>query len=162
MRRGVLTLLLICGLWLGVARAGTGPVDLSVTLRASTSMAGVGDTVSYTAAVRNRGPDAAVRAGVGIESRQDRLCLGIAEPDGVGVAAGAQMLDAGGGENRTRLAWEFALPPPSSSKAAGTTSRPRMTVTTKASAPHSWSQKARDELRIRVLRPSPVAVCFGC
>jgi hypothetical protein len=49
--------------------------------------------------------------------------------------------------------------PPFSSSAAGTTSSPMMTVTTKASAPHSWSQKARDELRIRALRPAPVAVC---
>jgi hypothetical protein len=73
MRRGVLTLFLICGLWLGVARAGTGPVDLSVTLRASTSMAGVGDTVTYTAAVRNNGLDAAVRAGVGFELRGPRV-----------------------------------------------------------------------------------------
>jgi hypothetical protein len=72
MRRGVLTLFLICGLWLGVAKARTGPVDLSVTLRASTSMAGVGDTVSYAAAVRNRGPGAAVRAGVGFELRGSR------------------------------------------------------------------------------------------
>jgi hypothetical protein len=54
------------------------------------------------------------------------------------------------------------LLPPASSNAAGTTSRPRMTVTTKASAPHSWSQKARDELRIRALRPSPVGVCCEC
>jgi hypothetical protein len=90
------------------------------------------------------------------------LLLAVADPDGVGVAAGTQMLGAGGGENRTRFAGELALPPPSRNKAAGTTSRPRMTVTTKASAPHSWSQKARDELRIRALRPSPVAVCCGC
>jgi hypothetical protein len=97
----------------------------------------------------------AVREGVG-------LLLAVAEPDGVGVAAGTQMLEAGGGENRTRFAGKVALPPPSRNKAAGTTSRPRMTVTTKASAPHSWSQKARDELRIRALRPTPVAVCCGC
>jgi hypothetical protein len=90
------------------------------------------------------------------------LLLAVAEPEGVGVAAGTQTPDAGGGEKRTRLAGEVALPPPSRSNAAGTTSRPRMTVTTKASAPHSWSQKARDELRIRALRPSPVAVCCGC
>jgi hypothetical protein len=90
------------------------------------------------------------------------LLLAVAEPDGVGVAAGTQMLDAGGGENRTRLAGDVTLPPPSRNKAAGTTSRPRMTVTTKASAPHSWNQKARDELRIRALRPTPVAVCCGC
>jgi hypothetical protein len=90
------------------------------------------------------------------------LLLAVAEPEGVGVTAGTQPLEAGGGENRTRLAGEVALPPPSSSNAAGTTSRPRMTATTKASAPHSWSQKARDELRIRALRPSPVAACCAC
>jgi hypothetical protein len=92
------------------------------------------------------------------------LALGLAEPDGVGVAAGAaQMLEAGGGENRTRLACELdLLPPLPSSNAAGTTIRPMMTATTKASAPHSWSQKARDELRIRALRPAPVGVCCAC
>ena len=88
------------------------------------------------------------------------LAVAVAEPDG--VAAGAQMLEAGGGENRTRLAWEVDLLPPPSSNAAGTTIRPMTTATTKASAPHSWSQKARDELRIRALRPSPVGVCCAC
>ena len=90
------------------------------------------------------------------------LLLAVAEPGGVGVAAGTQTLEAAGGEKRTRFACEAALPLPSSSNAAGTTRRPTMTATTKASAPHSWSQKARDELRIRALRPSPVAVCCGC
>jgi hypothetical protein len=87
------------------------------------------------------------------------LGVAVAEPEGVG--GGTQILDAGGGENRTRFAGELALPLPSRNNAAGTTSRPRMTVITKASAPHSWSQKAGDELRIRALRPSPVAVCCG-
>jgi hypothetical protein len=87
------------------------------------------------------------------------LALGVAVVDGVGVAAGTQKLGAGVGPRRVRFVGEVALPPPSSSSAAGTTSRPMMTVTTKASAPHSWSQKARDELRIRALRPSPVEVC---
>ena len=87
------------------------------------------------------------------------LALGVAVVDGVGVAAGTQKLGAGVGASRVRFVGEVALPPPSSSSAAGTTSRPMMTVTTKASAPHSWSQKARDELRIRALRPSPVGVC---
>jgi hypothetical protein len=90
------------------------------------------------------------------------LAVAVGEPDGVGVAAGAQMLEAGGGENRTRLACEVDLLPPPSSNAAGTTIRPMTTATTKASAPHSWSQKARDELRIRALRPSPVGVCCAC
>ena len=87
------------------------------------------------------------------------LVFGEADPEGVGVAGTTQILGAGGGENRTRFTGEAPLPPPASSNAAGTTSRPMMTVITKASAPHSWSQKARDELRIRGLRPSPVAVC---
>ena len=90
------------------------------------------------------------------------LALGDALVEGVGVAAGTQKLGAGVGASRVRLVGELAFPPPSSSNAAGTTTRPRMTVTTKASAPHSWSQKARDELRIRALRPSPVGVCCGC
>jgi hypothetical protein len=85
--------------------------------------------------------------------------LGEAVADGVGVAAGTQKLGAGVGARRVRFVGEVALPLPSSKSAAGTTSRPRMTVTTKASAPHSWSQKARDELRIRALRPSPVEAC---
>jgi len=91
------------------------------------------------------------------------LVLAVGEPDGVGVAAGAQKVGTGAGvASSVRLAGEAALLPPSSSSAAGTTSRPRMTVTTKASAPHSWSQKARDELRIRALGPSPAEVCCAC
>ncbi len=88
--------------------------------------------------------------------------VGLAVVDGVGVAAGTQKLGAGVGASKVRLVGELALPPPSSSNAAGTTNRPRMTVTTKASAPHSWSQKARDELRIRALRPAPVEACCAC
>jgi hypothetical protein len=98
-----------------------------------------------------------VGVGVGVG-----LALGLAEPDGVGVAAATQKLGAGVGANRVRLAGDAALLPPASSNAAGTTIRPMMTVTTKASAPHSWSQKARDELRIRALRPAPVGVCCAC
>ena len=98
-----------------------------------------------------------VEVGVGVG-----LGLAVAEVDGVGVAGGTQILGAGGGEKRTRLAGDVAVLPPSSSNAAGTTNRPTMTVTTKASAPHSWSQKARDELRIRALRPAPVGVCCAC
>jgi hypothetical protein len=90
------------------------------------------------------------------------LALGLAEPDGVGVAAATQKLGAGVGASRVRLVGDAALLPPASSNAAGTTIRPMMTVTTKASAPHSWTQKARDELRIRALRPSPVGVCCAC
>jgi hypothetical protein len=90
------------------------------------------------------------------------LLLGLADVVGVGVAAGTQKLGAGVGASSVRLVGEVALPPPASSSAAGTTSRPRMTVTTKASAPHSWSQKARDDLPVRALRPSPVGVCCAC
>ena len=90
------------------------------------------------------------------------LAVGVAVVDGVGVAAGTQKLGAGVGASNVRLVGELALPPPSSSSAAGTTSRPMMTVTTKASAPHSWSQKARDELRIRALRPAPVEAYCAC
>lgn len=100
----------------------------------------------------------AVGDGVGL-GEGVALVLGLAVVDGVGVAAGTQKLGAGVGASRVRLVGEVALFPPSSSRAAGTTSRPTMTVTTKASAPHSWSQKARDELRIRALRPTPVEVC---
>jgi hypothetical protein len=90
------------------------------------------------------------------------LAFGLAEPDGVGVAAATQKLGAGVGASSVRLVGDAAVLPPSSSNAAGTTISPMMTVTTKASAPHSWSQKARDELRIRALRPSPVGVCCAC
>jgi len=89
------------------------------------------------------------------------LVFGLAVVDGVGVAGGTQKLGAGVGASRVRFVGEVALPLPSSRRAAGTTRSPMMTVTTKASAPHSWSQKARDELRIRALRPSPVGVCCG-
>jgi hypothetical protein len=87
------------------------------------------------------------------------LAVGDADAEGVGVTAGAQKVGAGVGARSVRLVGDAALLPPFSSKAAGTTIRPRMTVITKASAPHSWSQKARDELRIRALRPAPAAVC---
>jgi len=87
------------------------------------------------------------------------LAWGLAVVDGVGVAGGTQKLGAGVGASSVRFVGEVALPPPSRRRAAGTTSSPMMTVTTKASAPHSWSQKARDELPIRALRPSPVAAC---
>jgi hypothetical protein len=92
----------------------------------------------------------------------DGLVVGEADPDGLGVAAGTQKLGAGVGASSVWLVGDAALLPPFSSSAAGTTIRPMMTVTTKASAPHSWSQKARDELRIRALRPSPVGVCCAC
>ena len=90
------------------------------------------------------------------------LGFAVAEPDGVGVAAATQKLGAGVGASSVRLVGEAVLLLPSSNNAAGTTNSPTMTVTTKASAPHSWSQKARDELRIRALRPSPVGVCCAC
>jgi len=90
------------------------------------------------------------------------LLLAVAEPDGVGVAAATQILGAGVGAMIVRFAGEVTLPPPSSSNAAGTTSRPTMTVITKASAPHSWSQKPRDELRIRARRPTRVGACSAC
>jgi hypothetical protein len=92
--------------------------------------------------------------GVGVA---DGLALADADPDGVAVAA--TQLAVGDGARRVRLAGEPVLLPPSSKSAAGTTSNPRMTVITKASAPHSWSQKARDELRIRARRPARAEVC---
>jgi hypothetical protein len=120
----------------------------------------VGDGHGVAEALGTAVADADVDAeGVGLGVM---LGLGVALVDGVGVAAGTQKLGAGVGASSVRLVGELALPPPSRSSAAGTTSSPRMTVITKASAPHSWSQKARDELRIRALRPSPVGVCCGC
>jgi hypothetical protein len=107
------------------------------------------------------GDGVGVRDGVGVGDAVG-LVFGLAVVDGVGVAGGTQKLGAGVGASRVRFVGEVALPVPSSRRAAGTTSKPMMTVTTKASAPHSWSQKARDELRIRALRPSPVGVCCGC
>ena len=90
------------------------------------------------------------------------LLAGLTELEGVGVAGATQKLGAGAEPSSVRLVGDAALLPPSRSNAAGTTSNPMMTATTKASAPHSWSQKARDELRIRALRPSPVGVCCAC
>ena len=89
------------------------------------------------------------------------LALAVGDADAVALAAGAQ-LGVALGARSVRFAGELVLLPPSSSRAAGTTSKPRMTVTTKASAPHSWSQKARDELRIRARRPAQAEVCCGC
>ena len=119
---------------------------------------GVAEALGTAVAEGDADPDA---DGVGVGDAVG-LAFGLAVVDGVGVAGGTQKLGAGVGASRVRFVGEVALPPPSRSSAAGTTSRPMMTVTTKASAPHSWSQKARDELRIRALRPSPVEVCCGC
>jgi len=119
---------------------------------------GVAEALGTAVAEGEADPDA---DGVGVGDAVG-LVFGLAVVDGVGVAGGTQKLGAGVGASRVRFVGEVALPPPSRSSAAGTTSRPMMTVTTKASAPHSWSQKARDELRIRALRPSPVGVCCGC
>jgi hypothetical protein len=115
--------------------------------------------------------EALVTTGAGLpEVEGDGFGVGV----GVGVGAGVGLADAEGLDVPTaqlgvgvgpRMIWltgENALPPPSSSRPAGTTSMPRMTVITKARAPHSWRQKASDELRIRVLRPAPAEVCCGC
>jgi hypothetical protein len=118
---------------------------------------GVAEALAVAVAEADADPDG---DGVGVGDAVG-LVFGLAVVDGVGVAGGTQMLGAGVGASRVRFVGEVALPLPSSRRAAGTTSRPMMTVTTKASAPHSWSQKPRDELRIRALRPSPVAVCCG-
>jgi len=122
----------------------------------------VGDGQGVAEALAIAVPDGLADAdgvGVGVDVG---LGVAVAEPDGVGVAAATQKLGAGVGASNVRFVGDAALLPPSRSSAAGTTNRPRMTVTTKASAPHSWSQKARDELRIRALRPSPVGVCCAC
>lgn len=103
------------------------------------------------------------------ETDGDALGLGVAvglglaagDTEAVALAAGAQ-LGVADGASRVRFAGELVLLPPSRRRAAGTTSKPRMTVITKASAPHSWSQKARDELRIRARRPALAEVCCGC
>ncbi|TME48786.1 MAG: hypothetical protein E6I56_00110 [Chloroflexi bacterium] len=66
------------------------------------------------------------------------------------------------GTSSVWLPGALAVVPPRNSKAAGTTNNPRMTVTTKASAPHSWSQKPPDELRIRARRPVPAEAYSVC
>ena len=97
-------------------------------------------------------PDAfGVAVGVGVG-------LGFTEPEGMTVGE-TQMVGPAVGASSVWLAGELVFPPPSRSRAAGTTNRPRMTVITKASAPHSWSQKARDEFRIRARRPLRAGVC---
>jgi len=88
------------------------------------------------------------------------LAVVVADAEGDALAAGAQkMLGVGVGPRSVWFAGDAVFPLPSSSRAAGTTSKPRMTVITKASAPHSWSQKARDEFRIRVRRPFRAEAC---
>jgi hypothetical protein len=85
----------------------------------------------------------------------------LALPDGETV--GVALLIAEGVHGVEAWASSVWLPgglvvvPPRSRSAAGTTSKPRMTVITKASAPHSRSQKPRDELRIRARRPARAA-----
>lgn len=86
----------------------------------------------------------------------------LAEGETLAVAWAQIPLGIGVGASRVWLPPVLALPPPSRSSAAGTTSKPRMTVMTKASAPHSWSQKARDELRIRARRPVRAEAYCAC
>ena len=114
---------------------------------------GVGDALATAVADGLRDPDAE-GVGVGVD-----LGLAVADPDG--VTAGRQ-LGVGVGCNSVWFDEVVVRPPPSRIRAAGTTSRPRMTVTTNASAPHSWSQKPRDELRIRARRPTRAGACYGC
>jgi len=116
---------------------------------------GVGDALVTTVADGLRDPEAeGFGVGVGVE-----LGLAAADPDGVEEAE--RQLGAGVGCSRVWFDGAVVLALPSRIRAAGTTRRPRMTVTTKASAPHSWSQKARDELRIRVRRPIRAGACYG-
>jgi len=117
---------------------------------------GVGDALVTTVADGLRDPEAeGFGVGVGVE-----LGLAAADPDGVEEAD--RQLGAGVGCSRVWFDGAVVLALPSRIRAAGTTRRPRMTVTTKASAPHSWSQKARDELRIRARRPTRAGACYGC
>ena len=85
--------------------------------------------------------------------------LAVADPDGLAVGAGAQSVGPAEGASSVWFPGELLALPPSRSKAAGTTSKPRMTVITKASAPHSVSQNERDEFRIRARRPFRAEVC---
>jgi hypothetical protein len=141
-------------------RGAQGEVDAFGLALGDGDVVAVGDGHGVAEALAIAVPDALADGdGVGVGVG---LGFAVAEPDGVGVAAGTQKLGAGVGASSVRLVGDAVLLPPSSSSAAGTTNRPTMTVTTKASAPHSWSQKPRDELRIRALRPSPVGVCCAC
>ena len=116
---------------------------------------GVADALATAVADGLRDPEAeGLNVGVGAEPG-----LAVADPDG--VTAGRQ-LGVGVGCSSVWFDEVVVRPPPSRVRAAGTTSRPRMIVTTKASAPHSWSQKARDELRIRARRPTRAGACYGC
>jgi hypothetical protein len=91
---------------------------------------------------------------------------GLAEAPAVAVglaeAPGEAQLK-GGVARVTRVLLKFcALPPPLSSRAAGTTINPMTTVTTKAAAPHSRRQNPALELRIRALRPLPAEAYSSC
>ena len=117
---------------------------------------GVGEALPVTVA---EGLAVEVGDGVGV-GLGVALAVPLANAEGVAVAAGAQkMLGVGVAPKSVWFAGDAVLPLPSSNRAAGTTSRPRMTVITKASAPHSWSQKPRDEFRIRVRRPFRAEAC---
>jgi len=116
---------------------------------------GVGDAVVTAVADGLTDPDAeGLGVGVGVA-----LALAVADPEGVLTA---EQLGDGVGCSSVWFVGVVDLLLPSRNNAAGTTSRPRMTVTTKASAPHSWTQKARDELRIRARRPVQAGACYGC
>ena len=117
---------------------------------------GVGDALVTAVADGLTDPDAEVLGvGVGVA-----LALAVADPDGVETAG--RQLGVGVGCSSVWFVWVVDRLLPSRNSAAGTTSKPTMTVTTKASAPHSWSQKARDELRIRARRPIQAGACYGC
>ncbi len=88
--------------------------------------------------------------------------FGLPLVEGVALADGGSKQIDGCGVSNVWPPGVLAGGPPRRSSAAGTTSNPRMTATTKASAPHSWSQKPPDELRIRARRPGPAGACSGC
>ena len=112
-------------------------------------------------------PVIAVEVGVA-EAEEDALAVAVGDAvalvDGapLGLAAATWAQTVPWGTSNVWLPGALAVVSPRSSKAAGTTSKPRMTVTTKASAPHSWSQKPPDELRIRARRPVPAEAYSAC
>jgi hypothetical protein len=84
--------------------------------------------------------------------------------DAAGLADAGEDTQAKGGVGRVRrmLLTFWPLPPPLSSRAAGTTISPMTTVITKAAAPHSRRQNPALELRIRARRPLPAGAYSSC
>jgi hypothetical protein len=138
--------------------AGGDPVGLGVELGVALAKGqGVGGGVGAAEAVAEAEAEALGLAAAGVA-----VGLGLAARLAVGLGVGLAGTVAQGVAGATRTAFDDPVDrEPATSRAVGTTSMPRATAITKARAPHSWRQKAQEELRVS-LRPAPAEVCCEC